>query len=332
MVTVASTASVGEALQVLAEQRILSAPVLDPETRLYAGFFDCSDALRGLMSHAYPELLEAEWVGAHPRLSISHLQTLGPQFAARPVASLLHDEDLFYKADRRTSLLEVVRDGFHIRPNQEASTPEHHRIAVFRIVHGAHTPDGDTLNWEVEAVVSETDVVRLLLQHAQELGGPFSASLASLGLGQEEAAFVTADTPALAAFAALRRDQRSALGVTAAAGGPLMGNLSISDLRGLRPERWGALALPVGAFLALQHGGLAWEDALFGRLPPGMAERGWAVAPPPAPLVACEPSATLAEAAAAVSGVGVHRCYVLRHDGRAAGVVSLADMLRALTA
>lgn len=24
----------------------------------------------------------------------------------------------------------------------------------------------------------------------------------------------------------------------------------------------------VGAFLALQHGGLAWEDALFGRLPP----------------------------------------------------------------
>ena len=27
--------------------------------------------------------------------------------------------------------------------------PEHHRIAVFRIVHGEHTPDGDTLNWEV---------------------------------------------------------------------------------------------------------------------------------------------------------------------------------------
>ena len=26
--------------------------------------------------------------------------------------------------------------------------PEHHRIAVFRIVHGEHTPDGDTLNWE----------------------------------------------------------------------------------------------------------------------------------------------------------------------------------------
>ena len=31
---------------------------------------------------------------------------------------------------------------------QEAGMPEHHRIAVFRIVHGEHTPDGDTLNWE----------------------------------------------------------------------------------------------------------------------------------------------------------------------------------------
>ena len=59
-------------------------------------------ARRGQRADAYPELLEAEWVGAHPRLSIAHLQTLGPQLAARPVASLLHDEDLFYKADRRT--------------------------------------------------------------------------------------------------------------------------------------------------------------------------------------------------------------------------------------
>lgn len=64
---------------------------------------------------------------------------------------------------------------------------------------------------------------------------------------QGEPACVTADTPALAAFAALRREQRSALGVTASPGGALLGNLSVSDLRGLRPERWGALALPVRA-------------------------------------------------------------------------------------
>lgn len=59
-------------------------------------------ARRGEGADAYPELLKAAWVGAHPRLSIAHLQTLGPQLAARPVASLLHNEDLFYKADRRT--------------------------------------------------------------------------------------------------------------------------------------------------------------------------------------------------------------------------------------
>ena len=37
-------------VQVLAEHCILSAPVLDTEEGLYAGFFDCSDACRGLTS------------------------------------------------------------------------------------------------------------------------------------------------------------------------------------------------------------------------------------------------------------------------------------------
>lgn len=36
---------------------------------------------------------------------------------------------------------------------------------------------------QVEAIVSQSDVVRLLVQHAPKLGGPFSKSLASLGLG-----------------------------------------------------------------------------------------------------------------------------------------------------
>lgn len=64
----------------------------------------------------------------------------------------------------------------------------------------------------------------------------------------------------------------------------------------------------------------------------GVAERGWAAAPPAAPLVACAADATLAQAAAAAVDAGVHRCYVLGTDGRAMGVVTLADMLRALTA
>lgn len=56
---------------------------------------------------------------------------------------------------------------------------------------------------------------------------------------------VTADVPALVAFAALRRSQGGALGVVTSEGGALLGNLSVSDLRGLRPEHYGALALPV---------------------------------------------------------------------------------------
>lgn len=41
---------------------------------------------------------------------------------------------------------------------------------------------------QVEAVVSQSDVMRLLLAHADELGGPFEQSLASLGLGMVRSA------------------------------------------------------------------------------------------------------------------------------------------------
>jgi hypothetical protein len=60
----------------------------------------------------------------------------------------------------------------------------------------------------------------------------------------------------------------SGLGVTQEPGGPLLANLSLSDLRGLTPDRFGALALPLGSFLLLQKGhGLSWQDCLTERLP-----------------------------------------------------------------
>ena len=49
-------------VQVLAEHRILSAPVLDTEKGLYAGFFDCSDACRGVISRE-PPLVQAQLSG-----------------------------------------------------------------------------------------------------------------------------------------------------------------------------------------------------------------------------------------------------------------------------
>lgn len=41
----------------------------------------------------------------------------------------------------------------------------------------------------------------------------------------------------LAAFATMHRNRLSGIGVTEREGGPLIGNLSMSDLRGLTPDR-----------------------------------------------------------------------------------------------
>ena len=78
-------------------------------------------------------------MGAHPRLSIAHLQTLGPQLAARPVASLLHDEDLFYKADRRTR-------SAHMGPsNSPCPTLAMRSEFILQTWRGAHGPGCELL-------------------------------------------------------------------------------------------------------------------------------------------------------------------------------------------
>ena len=98
-------------------------------------------------------------------------------------------------------------------------------------------------------------------------------------------------------------------------------------------ERGWAAAPPAAPLVACAADAtLAQLSTLTQPIVQGVAERGWAAAPPAAPLVACAADATLAQAAAAAVDADVHRCYVLGPGGRAAGVVTLADMLRALTA
>lgn len=65
---------------------------------------------------------------------------------------------------------------------------------------------------------------------------------------------VTADTPTLEAFSMLARDHKSALGVTDPASGKLIGNLSVSDIRGLKAEDFPQLLLPVGDYILVRHG------------------------------------------------------------------------------
>ena len=58
-----------------------------------------------------------------------------------------------------------------------------HRVGVFDIVPGEHdTPDGRIPRWRITNVLSQSDVLRLLVQHAPQLDPYFHNTLQELGL------------------------------------------------------------------------------------------------------------------------------------------------------
>lgn len=105
----------------------------------------------------------------------------------------------------------------------------------------------------VVGILSQTDVVRWLAGALRDLPALAGASVASLGLGARRVEGVGAETPALDALAAMRAARVSALAVLGE-DGALIGNFSVSDLRSILAEHFGSLALPVGEFLAREHG------------------------------------------------------------------------------
>jgi CBS domain-containing protein len=169
-----------------------------------------------------------------------------------------------------------------------------------------------------------------------------SATLAEHGMvqGANALATVTAATPTLIALAKMQRERLSGLGIVNTLDGnkqiKLLANLSASDLRGLTPERVGALALPVGAFLLFMHpksaregAALTYEDALLDSLPAPVKEGRWEEALSGMPLVHCAPDATLREVISVFVQYGVHRVYVCQGEVPV-GVVTPTDVLRAI--
>lgn len=330
--------SVGEAMKVLAAYNILSAPVSDAASGEYVGMLDVADILGGVVKGVYPELLEKGFLEQHKRLSISELQSVGVEFSARKLSNLVHGGDLWFKGDTESNLLEVVETGFRVRLPAKLHAPHHHlrvhhRVCVFDILPGEQTPDGPVPEWHITNVVSQTDVLRFLASQIDRLDPAFDHPLSKLGLVTQDLQTTTASTPTLAAFALMHKKGLSGMGVTESEGGPLIGNLSISDLRGLTPDRFGALALPVGSFLLLQKGcGLRWEDCLTDQLPEAVKEGRWSEALSAIPLVTCTPESSFREAIGQLVDHNKHRVYVVDGEGRAIGVVTPTDALRLISA
>lgn len=246
--------NVGDALKLLARHNILSAPLvvspglediesLEPTgtSASLVGWLDIKDVIKAFLAFLHEDRPQ---LPTNMLALMTELEKQGPAFASKMLITIVGSEDrgLVYQTDAEASVLTAIRDMFLGQPDGGALV---HRLAIFD-AHG-----------DITRIVSQMDVLRLLRQHLAELGGCADQSLEQLGLYKldmsAEVVRLQPVTPTLLAY-----KQLADAGVTGApvvsADGLLIANLSISDIRGIQPDHFGVLALPVAEFLAVKHG------------------------------------------------------------------------------
>ena len=354
VITLNHNDTVGDALHTLARHRILSAPVviqpdvlnadgihhercMGEDDRLPAptllGFFDVTDALRCLVSELPPEERKMSTAPPH-RNVLSWMKVLERVerrvMSKRLITVLGDDADLMFRPNAANhSLLDIVREGFLDRNTAKGTSV--HRLAMFN-------PKGET-----ERVFSMTDAVRFLALEANNLGGLADMNLREIGFVAhlkvqcdvaDKAPPVTVGptVPAIEVFAEMQKKGVSGLGIVDDSGG-LIANLSASDLRGIEPEHFGVLGLPVAEFLALLHAtsyaGFSHVESQNRTNPffAKMNEGGFRRAGPF--LIVARPDDSLRRVLQEITEHGVHRVYVCQADSmEPVGVITLTDILR----
>ncbi|KAI8465902.1 MAG: hypothetical protein J3K34DRAFT_524964 [Monoraphidium minutum] len=243
---------------------------------------------------------------------------------------------------------DVVRYGFLLEggaaePGGDDGAPEVvHRVGVFDIDASAATtateePDDDDGGGDdgaITQVVSQSDVIAFLCRRADGLGPLAGRSLVQLGLGAKAVVCVPGEMSTINAFATMAANRVSCVGANRVscvgviahdgAAGTLGGHLSSSDLRGLLPQHFPALALPVMQFLSLKASS-GWPHAAAPRGAPGAAPANeWGLkgheALSRAHVISCGADTTLR---AALQLIAANR-------RRPVSLVTLTDLLRAL--
>ncbi|PSC67382.1 E3 ubiquitin-ligase [Micractinium conductrix] len=364
VVNIKDSASVDQTLRVLAAHRILSAPVVvgnsgeagvpppagadkAPEV---CGFIDIRDLLSSFLHEIdLKALADAKML---KRMRI--LEEQGARFAGKCIKDLrsLGSDGWFYPqhAAESTSLREIIHDGFlHPKETKRSvfggtrSRQVVHRLALF------------DAEGHLSHVISQSDVIKYLYDHIDEMGPLAEASITKIGFVKGQVISVRPETPALDAMVLMEEKSISAVAVVNAQGA-IIGNFSISELRTIMAEHFGSLALPVGEFLALEHGteyaGYAIpssgsspsssnaadelkriEDTQAHKFASDRSMRrreshpGYEVGQT---LITCSPNASLHEVLDKIVANRLHRVYVCNEQLMPCGVVTLTDILHKL--
>ncbi|EFJ45381.1 hypothetical protein VOLCADRAFT_109874 [Volvox carteri f. nagariensis] len=329
-------APVGSALQVLAENKILSVPVLDEEGE-YLGAFSVGDALRVLMQELESQLGHG-WFDRLAQIKASELEAIGSSLCSKKVYTVTHPGDLWLKGDSKTTVLTVIKEGFQVLepkghhrifvvdPAKAHTVTVHGSTVVINIKPGSEKPEASGLR--PTDIVSQLDVVKLLSEHKDKLELVMTKTLEELEIFEGSVFTIHASASALEAFHHMALDHKSCLGIVDNTG-KLIGNVSVSDLRFLGPQNYGLLLSTVAEFSVVIAGkGPSQEEAINGARVAGAADGKWSEVLKDLPLPTLKPSGTFGQLLGTMASENLHRLYIVDEDGKPVSIVTLTDVLR----
>ncbi|MEW5312122.1 MAG: hypothetical protein WDW38_003773 [Sanguina aurantia] len=225
----------------------------------------CSTTRRTGPSHLPTGRFAASAQGKEPDVDFGKLQggkllsrmqvlhSVGCRFANKQIKDLACsgcDGEFLHTTQAKASLLETMmycilnpgHRGMHEGKHLSSTV---HRLAIF--------DDTD----HITNIISQSDILRFLLHSSKKLGAAGSLTVTQLGWAGPGVRPVEGVDPACSAVDAMQRmtsSKISSLAVVDAEDGKLIGNFSVSEMRTMLSEHFGALALPVGEFLAMEHG------------------------------------------------------------------------------
>lgn len=230
IVWVAPNCTIGDALQILKDKKIVAVPVIDPMSNRYFGVVDILDIATFIVANFPPvDQITSQMLG--------ELQAGGKNFSR---GSTVSQAMAFGKRWSPPNL-----PSFPFRLN----SPIEELIRVFSV--GIHRVPVMDNTGKVANFISQMDLLRFLAENIYLLaeGRRGERTLSDLKLVPREVRFVRGDIMVLLALQYMLNDRLSALPVLGK-DGRLMANLSASDLKGLGPSDFHHLLRPTSEFLA----------------------------------------------------------------------------------
>jgi len=293
VITVREDAQLKDVINLLAQHRILSVPVLCKDSRDVLGFVDVMDVLTfivRLVTHGH-DMQEAQWSAWAN--DIITLQAKGEQFGQTHVKKVMASSkaDMYFPVYGQGTVLQAM----------EHFAAGLHRAAVF-----------NKTNKVLTSILTQSDVLQLMLKNltGSSLGVLGGKTIDELQLGTSSNVIcMSTNALAIHAIYLMFFHNVSAVAITDE-NGRLVANFSASELRGLGHKNFDWLLLNISDFLGRIASITPGGKLLF-------------------PLT-CRKSTRIEDAINMLGTYRVHRLWLVDDQGKPEGLMSLTDVMRLL--